>query len=211
MHHRDELVEFSKNGNSVYKPSDSQPENDQVEKKPKVDVGKMMEHMKVLLSFYDPIYEAFMKKAGDRLWKINPVARFEEIWYLFPPGTDVYFELEGKIAAGVVIGTEFDSDEDLEVKVWYLAFNGKELKRRSVVAYIRNYGKNEESELTSLEVCPAKVWDIKDGGKRRKAFETRGETVFRLCQGKHKQVYYNGPDEEGEKVCHFSASFTKSH
>lgn len=206
IHHMDALISFSNNGNEEYKPDSvpSQPGDDDVTKP---DVQKMMAHMKVLLDFVEPYYKQFMSTAGDRLTRLIPVVTYREIWYLFPPGTDVYVEGDDdRILAAVVLGSRVDPvDYELEIKVWYLTFDGKELQRRSNTIYLDEFA--GEREITNLRIYPAKAWDIKDGGRRRKAFESRGETVFRLCQGKHKQAYYHGPDEDGEPVqCQFARS-----
>jgi hypothetical protein len=200
LHHMDALISFSNNGNEEYKP-DSVPSTSEDDDITRPNVNKMMDHMKVLLEFVKPYYEKFMSTAGDRLTKLLPSVTYSEAWYLFPPGTDVYVEtVGGEVLAAVVLGSRFDTDDyELEVKVWYLIFDGKELQRRSSTVYVDHF--SNLREITSLEIYPAKIWDIKDGGRRRKAFESRGETAFQLCQGKFKQAYYHGPDEDGELVC----------
>ncbi len=99
----------------------------------------------------------------------------------------------------MVISTDI-SVRRLRIKVWYLVFDGTILKRKASRVDIYTY--SGEEEITTFDTCPCKYWDRKDGGKRRKAFESRGETVFRLCQNRHKQVFYRGklPDDGDELV-----------
>jgi hypothetical protein len=194
FHHRDEIKAFSTGGNTTYNLSNDNATQDKID-----EVRQMIEHSKVLMDFIEPHYQIFMDNAGDRLFREIPVIQFDELWYLFLPGTDVYFQKKGgKVAAGVVISTK-NSTRGLEIKVWYLMFDGTVLKRKASMVEINRY--NGENEITSFNIYPCKYWDTKDGGKRRKAFESRGEAIFRLCRNKYKQVFYRGKLlDEGNKL-----------
>jgi len=195
FHYRDEIKAFSTAGNTTYNLPNDNATQDQTD-----EVRQMIEHSKVLMDFVEPRYQEFMDNAGDRLSNEIPLVQFDELWYLFQPGIDVYFQKDdGKVTAGVVISTDI-SFRHLKIKVWYLMFDGTVLKRKASRVDI-NYYVGEE-EITTLDTYPCKYWDRKDGGKRRKAFESRGETIFRLCQNRHKQVFYRGklPDDGDELV-----------
>lgn len=185
-------MQFSKKGNSTYNPTKNTP-TDQAEED-KVDVDKMIEHVKVLLSFFDPQYQTFMTESGDRLRRPSPIARYEELWYLYPPGLDVYIKIGDMVHAAVVISSCYNENrghKDLHIRTWCLLFDGTEVKRKSSLTKIPSY--SGEEDVLLMDVCPATVWDIKDGGKRRRSFEARGRNIFHLCTGGYKQVYYNGP------------------
>jgi hypothetical protein len=202
FHHRDEIKAFSTAGNTTYNLSNDSATQDKTD-----GVHQMVEHSKVLMDFIEPHYQNFMDNAGDRLFREIPLVQFGELWYLFLPGTDVYFQKrDGKGAAGVVISTK-EEFQHLEIKVWYLGFDGTVLKRKASTVDIYEYV--GEKEITSLDIYPCKYWDIKDGGKRRKAFESRGEAIFRLCQNRHKQVFYRGklPDEGDQLVRTITTTF----
>lgn len=198
IHHRQDLEDFSLKGNAIYSPgvvpSTWTPEAYRER------IMKMMSHMRILLDVMRPHFETFDNSVEGRLTRAEPVIKFEDAWYLFRPGTDVYIEVNGKIAAGVVDRVSYIQpvSRSLSVFVWYLAFDGKQCERRIISREIFRYF--EEKEVTKLWCCPAFIWDQKDGGKRRSEFEERGRKIFDLCRGQYKQVRHSGRDKADKEV-----------
>lgn len=84
-------------------------------------------HIKVLLAFLDAKYAKKIEDEEARHKKSPPTATFEMLWMLLKPGTRVYTDVDGKLAAFVVRSVDTDNKSNpgfYSVGLWYLDFNG---------------------------------------------------------------------------------------
>ena len=200
IHHRQDLEEFSLKGNAIYSPGSIPPSWEGTPEQYGDHVKKMMDHMRILLEVMIPYFNAFEKSIEGCLTRSEPVIKYNDAWYLFRPGTDVYFDLNGKVVAGIVDKVLYQASmiRSMEVGIWYLAFDGKQSERWLITRAIHPF--HEEKEVTKMWCCPASIWDQKDGGKRRSEFEARGRKIFKLCSGQYKQVRHSGVDRSKKEV-----------
>jgi hypothetical protein len=158
---------------------------------------KSVADVRTLLDFMDPFFNRIVSPIEERLSRYPPDIRFDDLWYLFKPGEDVYVKMLDKIVAGVMMNTKQKGlgamdgrPENLEVGYWVLSSDGVKLDREDDTEAISKF--EGEREVTSLALFPARFWDMKDNSKRRKNFEKRGEMYFTLlCKG-NKQMSYDG-------------------
>ncbi|KAI1362713.1 hypothetical protein F5Y08DRAFT_261956 [Xylaria arbuscula] len=131
--------------------------------------------------------------ALEAMWaKKVPTTTFSGIWLLMKPGSDVYVKEEGQLNAYVVesvsggvnylSGSQWsDSVQGYTVCVWYLRYDGKVIARGSKFIDIPVF--DNEREILSLPIFPAKFYDNVDGGERRKRLIERGRKAFNLAKG----------------------------
>ncbi|KAK7742341.1 hypothetical protein SLS53_004486 [Cytospora paraplurivora] len=122
-----------------------------------------------------------------------PVATYRMLWLLLKPGTTVYANLGGSLAACVISSVSFKvvvgkPPEKYRVNLWYLDFDGVKLGRCKCSIDVKPF--DGEREITHLDVIPSKCYDIEDGGELRRRLVARGEKYFSLLSG--AQVDYEG-------------------
>lgn len=124
------------------------------------------------------------------------------LWYVFKPGTDVYIQKHTKSYAAVVRnvsnehGSHYYSEhpsglEYCNLQVWYLDSDCSKFGRVTIRQRIQAY--SGLREVTSLDVCPASIWDAFDKGERRKAIMKRSKLLLKALQQEFLLVDYDGP------------------
>ncbi|ROW03607.1 hypothetical protein VPNG_07168 [Cytospora leucostoma] len=129
----------------------------------------------------------------DRYRRSPPVATYRMLWLLLKPGTTVYANLGGSLAACVISSVTFKvvvgkPPEKYRVNMWYLDFDGVKLGRCKCSIDVKPF--DGEREITHLDVIPSKYYDNEDGGALRRRLVARGEKYFGLLSG--AQVDYEG-------------------
>ena len=134
-----------------------------------------------------------------------PVITFHNLWLLFKPGDDIYYDNIKKlfgdlVCGGVLMSTkvvELDSTRGalgketyLDVRFWALQCGGSYITKCEASLMIRLF--EGEREVTSLPVFPCKYQDARDKGEVRRKLETRGEKVYKVLQAEPKQMWYEG-------------------
>lgn len=162
-------------------------------------------HMQHLIEFLRPIYQerilSYRKNISDSVSRVA----FDMIWYLLRPGTDVYVQVEGSTHAAVVMDVKSNGfnqsdvwgigNEDWwHVDLWRLETDGSRLRRGLISAQVTAY--SGLREVTSLPVCPVSIWDIRDGGERRRQILRRSATFFKALHQGNLLADYNGPIKE---------------
>jgi hypothetical protein len=129
-------------------------------------------------------------------WKRKvPMTTFGGFWLLMKPGIEVYSEEEGQLNAFVVDSVSGGVDATLNetrpysIRVWNLVFDGKKIVRIPRVIEVPVF--DNEREIMSLPVFPARFQDQVDGGKRRAELIARGHKYFEYSQGP-KFLQYSG-------------------
>ena len=90
---------------------------------------KTQEHVDVLLAYLDAKYLKKIEEEENRHNRKIPTATFEMLWMLLRPGTEVFTDVDGELAAFVVrsvrpnIPTKFSH---YVVTLWYMNFDGRE-------------------------------------------------------------------------------------
>jgi hypothetical protein len=197
IHYRDELVDFA---------NDTNPEPAIGTANSRATVPRhplQRKHVQVLLTFLSPWYDKFMDETRERLNRKNPMVRFSDLLFVFKPGIDVYYRMNGVTAAGVVVGSKYIAasysvPRRWILEVWYLAFNGRTARRCTTILEIRSY--ENEQPMINLAACPASVWDKADTNRRRNKLQDRAKRVFELCKDNLRQISYNGLVDYGRKV-----------
>ena len=148
-----------------------------------------------------------------------PVVTYEDLWFLFKPGTDAYCFLTAEQHSGgeniregvVVIETKEEvpsraerregKKNSLRVKYWILESNGSKISRDRTSREIAWF--EGERQIKTLPVVPSWVQDKEDGGTCRRALEERGERLYKLIRAQPKQMWYDGYffTARRQKVC----------
>ena len=125
-------------------------------------------------------------------------ATFEMLWMLFKPGTDVYLRhfIDSSLSAAVVESTNEESrltyPNILEMKFWYMQYNGTHLGRKRDARDQSRY--DGEKEIAKLEVFPCQFLneDVAQEGfkSQRTRLEERGKMFWRLT--KKQCMHYDG-------------------
>ena len=158
---------------------------------------KAIADVRVLLEFMEPWFKKTIKPIEERLSRTQAVIKFEDLWFLFKPGDDVYLKMLDKVVAGITmnvkqkrVGSSETRPDNLEVGYWVLSSDGVKVDREDDTELIPRF--EGEREVTSLAIFPSWFWDVNDEGKRRKEFEKRGEIYYNLLRAGNKQVHYDG-------------------
>ena len=197
LHHRGVLREMMENMGA--KCEDGTFEDHQP-KKTRADI-------KVLLAFLDAKYAKKIEDEEARHKKNPPTATFEMIWMLLKPGTRVYTDMDGELAAFVIRSTATDNKINpswYNVGLWYLNCNGEKYGLFSTknilnIGIGRRVGRcsfsvtvtsfSGEREVSSLKIFPADM--ASDKGLRTK-LEFAGERYFNVLRKGSEQVNYDG-------------------
>ena len=193
-YHREALQEYADSKSSNL----TQKDGERCEREKNVD-----EHLKFLFDFLDVRPEA--KKIGmerERHNRSRPAATFEMLWMLFPPGTDVFYEIQGDGSyEGFVVkqisggGLAMDSATPLAIELWYLDYNGEYIGRREFEITIQPFA--GEKEISTLSVIPCNLYkrvtagQVSDESKSLwQTFVGYGEKFLKLT--KRQCVQYSG-------------------
>ena len=190
VHHEEELRDYR----GQFGPGKAASKDEVCERK-----NYSYEHLTILQDFLQDRIGASVE--AERQRHKRGVATFEMLWLLLKPGQDVYndTEHEGHLNAYVIEsvtgGMSRGRPSVLEVRMWYLDYNGVNVGRQSRLAH--QYPFDGEKEITSLEAFPCEY--SKEATSLRKHLEERGETFFRLT--KRQCMSYIG----------FTISFPRKH
>lgn len=163
-----------------------------------INVSKKCRHFQVLLDFLNSHAHRTVAPAKKRLHKDSPTVVFSDIWFLLAPGKISYFIYDGIRLDGIIKSVEY-KEGDLETKehwsvkvlVQDVAFRMKAFTAPSpVIIQIESFV--GEKFVTSLPVFPREYHDTKDNGKRKAAFERRGDFAADLLWASYKYVKYDG-------------------
>ncbi|KAI4266404.1 MAG: hypothetical protein L6R35_006951, partial [Caloplaca aegaea] len=185
MHHFPQLAAFAQSSTTA----DSEPENIEVLRLKRKHVRLLCEHLK---PHYDSGVMPSLKLLEDDPSRIS----FDMLWYVFKPGTDVYFQVHDFLHTCVVadIYSNYDNDQNLaqinETKLeywvldlWFLESDGTSVGRVSKTH--RLYPYKGLREVVSLDVCPVSIWDAFDNGKRRESIMRRSKLLVKALQQGH--------------------------
>ncbi|CAP67139.1 uncharacterized protein PODANS_1_21540 [Podospora anserina S mat+] len=158
--------------------------------------AKAGEHLGLLLDYlHANVYKD--RIPAERSLHQRNLCTFEMLWLLFKPGTTVYVEFRGNLAAHVVQSVVSDaailSDPKqrltpYKIRLWSLTYDGRFVGRSSTEVVLPPFG--GERAITSLKVFPCEYFDKSDGGKTKRRLEENGKKWYNLLLG--KQVRYRG-------------------
>ncbi|RYC65182.1 hypothetical protein CHU98_g1061 [Xylaria longipes] len=147
-------------------------------------------HIDLLLEYLENEPVVQHKLSEDRWAKKTPTTTFAGFWLLMKPGSDVYIREGGQLNAYVVdsvsggVHSEPRSTSDRVrsyiVRVWNLTYDGKLIRRQAKAIEIPMF--DNERDILSLPVFPARFQDNKDGGARKQQLIDRGKKVFRFAK-----------------------------
>lgn len=169
------------------------------------------EHVSHLCRFLKPFYDSRVLPCRKALEQPAPQLPFDMLWYAFAPGTDVYVQSGESLLACVVAQIMSNLDDDgystsqlsqFERKywvldLWYLDSDGQRIGRVPTTCRIAGYPGLRN--LTSLEACPAVIWDVFDKGERRKRIMKRNTLLARSLQRGHLLAWHDGPTSDGKR------------
>ncbi|XDG05324.1 hypothetical protein ABKA04_004939 [Annulohypoxylon sp. FPYF3050] len=180
FYHRQELLEFKKQTTGI-RANHSEEYNAECDK-----------HIDFLLEYLENEPTVQVKSLEARWAKKVPTTTFAGLWLLLKPGSDVYVLQDGQLNAYVVDsitgGVEHFfrglwslSIGSYVIRLWNLVYNGKVITRRSKDVVIPVF--DNERNITSLPVFPARFQDQLDGGLRRKQLIERGQKMALFAKG----------------------------
>ena len=190
VHHEEELRGYR----GQFSPGKAASKDEVCERK-----SYSYEHLTILQDFLQDCIGVSVE--AERQRHKRGVATFEMLWLLLKPGQDIYYdtEHEGHLSAYVIEsvtgGMSRGRPSVLEVRMWFLNYNGAKVGRQSRLAH--QYPFDGEQEITSLEAFPCEY--SKEATSLRKHLERRGEIFFRLT--KRQCMSYTG----------FTISFPRKH
>lgn len=118
LHHREKLE-------ALRHPASDQVENGTAHGR--LD-DRTREDVNVLLAYLDAKYLKKMKEEGERHSRKAPTATFEMLWMLLKPGTEVYTDVDGELAAFIVMSVRPNKPTKFShyiVALWYIDFDGE--------------------------------------------------------------------------------------
>ncbi|KAJ4404088.1 hypothetical protein N0V85_004951 [Neurospora sp. IMI 360204] len=125
---------------------------------------------------------------------------YEMLWLLYKPGTTVYVESRGRLAAFVISIVEYYNKDEphrdkprlvgFTIQMWNLDYDGIFVGRHAREEYIPRF--EGEREITSLHIIPCEYKDKEDGGETRKGLISDGKR----CDAINKLVMH----EEKKKM-----------
>ncbi|RYO66689.1 hypothetical protein AA0116_g2432 [Alternaria tenuissima] len=173
FHHLPDLLEY-KNGNAALRNKHSTFFNE-----------KFDEHLNLLNDYLNSKSGAPTAEFKARLEKKIPTVTFATYWLLLKPGTQVYVRYnDGSLNAFIlqrVLGGPSErggekTNRNYDILVWNLMFDGKTMLpgfRRVEISVFDN-----ERDITSLKVFPARFIDDNDNGKLEERLVERGKRFF---------------------------------
>ncbi|KAJ2995711.1 hypothetical protein NUW58_g1198 [Xylaria curta] len=130
-------------------------------------------HIDFLLDYLEKEPTIQHKLLEDRWAKKTPTTTFSGFWLLMKPGSDVYVEEYGQLNAYVVDRISGGVKS---------AFQGPLALLRRQVKAVEVPVFDNEKDILSLPLFPARFQDDKDGGARKKQLIDRGKKVFRFVK-----------------------------
>ena len=169
------------------------------------------EHVSHLFQFLKPFYDSRVLPCRKILEETAPQLSFEMLWYVFAPGTDVYRYSAGSSYACVIHSIRSNLDkrktkhskgapferEYWRLKLWYLDSDGRKVGR--VTDHCTIYSYPGLRQLTSLDVCPAAIWDASDNGELRERCMKRSRLRAKSLQEGHLLAWHDGPTSDGTR------------
>ena len=165
--------------------------------------GSVHAHLGILRDFLKPKYE-HLQSAIQPALRANAI-KFDLLWYILRPGTDVYIVTDGIPHVCVVesvSGKTNDSTKPTkEVKKWSIRMwcldtaDGLTMSRKGRRRYVKKF--NGVRDMISLPVCPVSIWDALDAGARRAQILRRNNMYLeglQKNQNGHLHCSYDGPD-----------------
>lgn len=147
-------------------------------------------HIRVLLAFLDAKYAKKIEDEEARHRKNPPTATFEMLWMLLKPGTRVYTDVDGELAAFVIRSTRTDRNSNpnwYDVDLWYLDFDGRRIGRCLNSVHVSSF--SGEREVSSLKIFPA---DMASDKALRSRLESAGKRYFDVLRKGSEEVKYDG-------------------
>ncbi|KAI1338825.1 P-loop containing nucleoside triphosphate hydrolase protein [Xylariaceae sp. FL0016] len=148
------------------------------------------DHIDIVLNFLEEfIWKGMIREEEQRLARDDPSATFAMLWWLYKPGTTVYIESDGRFAAYVILDVAGDSSvlfqaatrlEKYTVRVWYLDFDGRHVRRCERKVVITPF--EGERRVMSLGVIPASVLDKHDQGVTKARLQKEGYRWYEYLQ-----------------------------
>ncbi|CAN9104943.1 unnamed protein product [Alternaria alternata] len=173
FHHLPDLLEYQ-NGNTALRNKHTTLFNE-----------KFDEHLNLLDDYLNSKSGVPTKEFKARLERKIPTVTFATYWLLLKPGIQVYVrEDDGSLNAYILDEVEGGlskrggekTNSTYTIHVWCLAFNGKDISpdfRNFRISVFDN-----ERDITSLAVFPARYVDDKDNGKLEERLVERGKRYF---------------------------------
>lgn len=132
--------------------------------------------MRILNDFLRSTFTTEVLSAESRLKEAIPTIDFESLWYLFRPGLDVYVQLSEDLHVCVIssVSKSFrmsSRSQQWDFEMWCSATDGRGIAHIPSLTSISQY--SSYKEVTSLPICPVEIWDLFDGGTRRKSIMER--------------------------------------
>ncbi|KAK8133234.1 P-loop containing nucleoside triphosphate hydrolase protein [Apiospora kogelbergensis] len=180
------------------------------------------EHMRHLVEFLEPFYNSRVIPCIKALDQKNPQLAHSMLWYVFAPGTDVYLQQDsGSVVPCVIMSVSDNLAGQLKshdrfkasrapgwnLRMWNLDSDGSFIGRQACSYFIPFYSGTRA--LTSLNICPATIWDTYDKGERRQKILVRNRLVFESLQKGYLLAQYNGPIAGSNK--HYSGTIVVDH
>ncbi|KAI1325752.1 P-loop containing nucleoside triphosphate hydrolase protein [Xylariaceae sp. FL0255] len=146
-------------------------------------VDLQREHTQLLYDFLKPHYEHIVEPCLKLLDEPTPRITFETLWYIFPPGTDVYCPVGSSHCVFVIhkVVLEDGTDNNPSVKftekthnhdkpswkfqLWCLDTSGQVMGRKLDMRMGFQWFDGFQ-DVTKLQICPVKYWDRFDGALR---------------------------------------------
>lgn len=166
--------------------------------------GQRCRLLQVLLDAVRSTYSAEISPVEARLKEPTPTIEFDKLWYMFRPGVDVYVQSTEDVYACVISQTSQTMSvstrrPQLNLYMWCLGTDGRRIARLEKYASVGRY--SGYTEVTSLPVCPAAIWDAFDGGKRRQLIMDRNQLHLQTLRNGSLYASYDGIDHiDGRRV-----------
>ncbi|KAF4554513.1 MSP1-like protein [Elsinoe fawcettii] len=146
-----------------------------------------------LLQLLQPYADQLLRRLEKQLGGKRPVIAHKDLWYVYKPGSDVYYEdrRDGCDGTRVVESVEYDEDDDeITLRMWSLESDGDIVSRESIRRDILPY--KGELEIHRLEWRPASICDRLDGGEMRRTAIRDGKTAWSLLRAGSRYMSYRG-------------------
>lgn len=125
LHHREGLLQ-------ALNPQAEKCKNEYIRETPDKKTG---DHIQILLAFLDSKYAKRIEEEEARHKKNPPTVTFEMLWMLLKPGTRVFHDVDGQLAAFVVKSVQPNKPSNpssYDVELWSLDFDGDVFDARSL-------------------------------------------------------------------------------
>lgn len=160
--------------------------------------------MKILHDFLCRRFNTEVLPVQNRLKEKTPTVEFENLWYLFRPGLEVYVQSSEDVHACVISSVSkvlhwSMRSRQWNLDMWCLSTDGRRIARITKSASIGAY--SGYREVKALPICPVAIWDSFDGGKRRKRILERSAMYVRTLRNGSLHATYDGTDHiDGKRV-----------